>query len=80
MEISGRSVVGFLLVLGLATSDTRLARRKLGKKIHPDHGGRRRPSSHGRHGAPVPTLRHNKISQHTARQVCAFKSRIYFHY
>jgi hypothetical protein len=36
--------------------------------------------SHGRHGTPVPTLRHNNISQHPARQVCALKSRIYFHY
>jgi hypothetical protein len=35
MEISGRSVVGFLLVLGWQTSDTRLARRKLGKKKTP---------------------------------------------
>ncbi len=29
--------------LGWKTSDTRLARRKLGKIIHPDHGGRSRP-------------------------------------
>jgi len=44
MEISGRSVVGFLLVFGLADLwHTRLARQKLCKKIHPDHGGRRRP-------------------------------------
>ena len=35
--------MGFCWFLGWQTSDTRLARRKLGKKIHPDHGGRRRP-------------------------------------
>ncbi len=40
----------------------------------------RPPSSHGPHGAPVPALRHKTISQHTARQVCAFKTRINYHY
>jgi hypothetical protein len=35
MEISGRSVVGFCWFLGWQTSNTRLARRKLGKKYNP---------------------------------------------
>jgi hypothetical protein len=35
--------LGFCCFLGWQTSDTRLARRKLGKKIHPDHGGRSCP-------------------------------------
>jgi len=35
--------LGICWFLGWQTSDMRLARRKLGKKIHPDHGGRRRP-------------------------------------
>jgi len=35
--------LGFCWFLGWQTSDTRLARRKLGKKINPDYGGRRRP-------------------------------------
>jgi hypothetical protein len=33
------------LVLELSGIDAQLARRKLGKKIHPDHGGRQRPTA-----------------------------------
>ncbi len=33
------------LVFELAGIDAQLARRKLGKKIHPDHGGRQRPTA-----------------------------------
>ncbi len=33
--------LSFCWFLGWQTSDTQLARWKLGKKIHPDHGGRR---------------------------------------
>jgi len=43
MEISGLSVVDFSWFLGWQTSDTRLARRKLGKKIYTNHGGYRHP-------------------------------------
>ena len=71
--------LGFCWFWGWQTSDTRLARQKLGKKYTPTMAAAV-VLSHGRHGTPVPTLRQNKISQHTARHVCAFKSRIYFHY
>jgi hypothetical protein len=38
-----RLVIG--LVLELAGIDAQLAKRKLGKKIHPDHGGCQRPTA-----------------------------------
>ncbi len=38
-----RLVIGLVLVL--AGIDAQLARRKLGKKIHPDNGGRQRPTA-----------------------------------
>jgi hypothetical protein len=33
------------LVLELSGIDTQFARQKLGKKIHPNHGGRQRPTA-----------------------------------
>lgn len=38
-----RLVIG--LVFELLGIDAQLTRRKLGKKIHPDHGGRQRPTA-----------------------------------
>lgn len=42
-------MVGERLVIGLVFEllgiDAQLTRRKLGKKIHPDHGGRQRPTA-----------------------------------
>jgi hypothetical protein len=51
VEIFGRTVVGFLLVLGSADI-MQLARQKLDKKVHPDHGGRRRPTAAMVHPPP----------------------------
>jgi hypothetical protein len=54
--------VGQWLVLGLfggwGTSDTLLARQKLGKKTHPNHGDRHRPTA-----AMVPSSWHCHIKQ-----------------
>jgi hypothetical protein len=58
MEIWGETVVGFWVVLGLGTSNMRLARRKLGKKTHPNHGGRHRPTA-----AMVPSSQYPHIQQ-----------------
>ena len=60
---------------GCGTSDTRLARRKLGKKNTPQPW--RPPSSHGRHGAPPPAPPHTTISQHAMRQVYVVKTSEY---
>jgi hypothetical protein len=43
---------------GWGTSDTQLARQKLGKKTHPNHGGCHRPTA-----AMVPSSRHHHIQQ-----------------
>jgi hypothetical protein len=51
-------VVGFWVVLGVGTLDTRLARRMLGKKTHPNHGGCHCPMA-----AMVPSPRHHRIQQ-----------------
>jgi hypothetical protein len=40
------------------TSNTQLARQKLGKKIHPNHGSRHSPTA-----AMVPSSRHGHIQQ-----------------
>ncbi len=45
-------------VWGWGTSDMQLARLKICKKIHPNHGGRCRPTA-----AMVPSLRHRRILQ-----------------
>ena len=66
-----RYLVGQWLVFGwfggCGTSDTRLARRKLGKKNTPQPW--RPPSSHGRHGAPPQAPPQTTIIQHAMRQV-----------
>jgi hypothetical protein len=41
--VGERLVIG--LVFELLGIDAQLTRRKLGKKIHPDHGGRQRPTA-----------------------------------
>ena len=41
--VGERLVIG--LVFELSGIDAQLTRRKLGKKIHPDHGGRQRPTA-----------------------------------
>ena len=46
------------LVVELAGIDVQLAKRKLGKKIHPDHGSRQRPPA-----AMVTPPRHQVIRQ-----------------
>ncbi len=43
---------------GWGTLDTQLARQKLGKKTHPNHGGRHCPTA-----AMVPSPRHRRIQQ-----------------
>jgi hypothetical protein len=43
---------------GWETSDTQLARWKLGKNTHPNHGGRHHPTA-----AMVPSPRHRSIKQ-----------------
>jgi hypothetical protein len=45
-------------IWGWGTSDTQLARRKLGKKTHPNHGGHHHPTA-----AMVPSLQHCHIQQ-----------------
>ncbi len=54
--------MGQLLVFGwfgnCGTSDTGLARQKLGKKIHPNYGGRHPPTA-----AMVPSPWHRHIEQ-----------------
>jgi hypothetical protein len=70
MEIFGRTWVGIFVgfwVGGHLTRKSQLARRKLCKKIHPDHGGRRRPTA-----AMVPSPRRR---DHTAQQVDVVKTR-----
>jgi hypothetical protein len=52
------------------TSNTRLAWQKLGKNIHPNHGGC--------HGALPPAPPHTTISQHAAQQVYVIKTREYY--
>ena len=63
-----RYLVGQWLVFGwfggCGTSDTRLARRKLGKKTHPNHGGRRRPTA-----AMVPPPRRRR-KQQSSNMLC----------
>jgi hypothetical protein len=61
---------------GLGTSDTRLARRKLGKENTPQSWWP--PSPYGRHGALSPALPHTTISQHAVQQVYAIKTREYY--
>ncbi len=56
--IWGRTVVAFWWFWGWETSDTRLARQKLGKKTHPNHGGRHRHMA-----AMVPPPRRRCIHQ-----------------
>ncbi len=58
---------------GWGTSDTRLARRKLGKNNTLQSW--RPPLPYGHHGALPPALPHTKISQHAARQVYVVKTR-----
>ena len=41
--VGERLVIG--LVFELLGTEAQLTRRKLGKKIHPDHGGRQRPTA-----------------------------------
>jgi len=57
-----RYLVGQWLVFGwfwgCGTADSRLARRKLAKKSHPNHGGRRRPTA-----AMVPPSRRRRTQQ-----------------
>ncbi len=58
------------------TLDTRLARQKLGKNTHPNHGGRHWPMA-----AMVPSPLappHKTISQHAAQQVYVTKTREYY--
>jgi hypothetical protein len=75
MEICGRTVVVFWWFWGCGTSDTQLARRKLAKKTHPNHGGRRRPTAAMVPPPPVPP--HTTISQHAMRQGDVVKTRVY---
>ncbi len=60
---------------GWGTSDTRLARQKLGKKTHTNHGGRRRPTA-----AMLPPLAplHTSISQHAVGQVYVIKAKEFY--
>ncbi len=51
-------MVGFGWFWGWGTSDTQLARQKLGKKTHPNHGGPHRPMA-----AMVPSSRESHIQQ-----------------
>jgi hypothetical protein len=66
-----RYVVGQWLVLGwfwgCDAPDTRLVRRKLGKKNTAQPW--RPPSSYGRHGAPLPAPQHTADSPHIGQQV-----------
>jgi hypothetical protein len=72
--------VGQLLVFGWfwswRTFNTRLARRKLGKKNTPPTW--RPPLPYGRHGAPPPATLYTTISQHDAQQVYVVKTRGYY--
>ena len=74
-----RSDSGFWVVFGwfrgCGTSDTRLPRRKLGKKTHPNHGGCRCPTV--AMVPPPPPPPHTTISKHAARQVYVVKTREY---
>ncbi len=58
MEIWGGTVVGFWVVLELRDIGHALARQKLGKNTHPNHGGSRCPMT-----AMVPSPRHRHIQQ-----------------
>jgi len=72
-------VVGQWLVFGwfwgCGTSDTRLARRKLSKKITPQPWWP--PLPYDLHGAPPPAPPHTIIIQHAAQQVYVVKTREY---
>jgi hypothetical protein len=57
-EIWVGTVIGFWVVLDLGTSYMQLARRKLGKKAHPNHGGRHCPTA-----AMVPSSRYRHMQQ-----------------
>ncbi len=61
---------------GWGTSDTWLARQKLGKNNTPQSW--RLPSPYGRHGALLPAPPHTTTSQHAARQVNVVKTRKYY--
>jgi hypothetical protein len=50
--------LGFGWFWGRGTLGTQLARRKIDKKTHPNHGSRRRPTA-----AMVPSPRHRRIQQ-----------------
>jgi hypothetical protein len=66
-------VVGEQLVISLVLKfwgiDAQLARRKLGKKIHPDHGGQ----MDGHYGELTRAPGHSTIIQHHTQQVDVFK-------
>jgi hypothetical protein len=69
--------LGIRLVVELAGIDAQLAKRKLGKKIHPDHGSRQRPLA--AMVTPPPGTRsfdnHPTLYLVYARQVYVVKSR-----
>ncbi len=58
-----RLVIG--LVFELLGIDAQLTRQKLGKKIHPDHGGRQRPPT-----AAMVTLPWRQVIQQSSNMMC----------